>query len=380
MATKKKILLLSDWYLPAYKAGGPIRSVAGLAYHLKDDFDIYVLTSNTDVLDDTPLPVKTNEWVNGNNGEKIFYLPGKITRARLLEVMNSVDYDYVYINSFFSKAFSIYPLLLQKSGKIKKPIVLAPRGMLREGALAIKAGKKKVFIALSKIGSLHKNITWHATSEPEVNEIRKVYGENTNIFLAANLTLPPQQKRNSYDKRPGELRICSVTRLVRNKQIDFAINVLKQIKTGKILFDVYGPPEDEAYYKECLELAKTVPPNIEINFKGNILPHEVEGVLKEYHVFLLPTETENFGHAIVEAMLNGCIPLISDRTPWRNLEKSGIGWDLPLGDQEAFLNALQKCLEMDQTAFKTQSISIQSFADDKTSDLNTLEAYKQVFK
>jgi hypothetical protein len=33
--TKKKILVFVDWYLPGYKAGGQIRSVASMVGHLK---------------------------------------------------------------------------------------------------------------------------------------------------------------------------------------------------------------------------------------------------------------------------------------------------------------------------------------------------------
>lgn len=373
-------MILTDWYLPAYKAGGPVRSVAALIHHLRNEFNFFVLTADTDAFDEKPLPVETGKWTNGNYGEKIFYLPGKISKARLSEVIESIEFDHLYINSFFSKPFSIYPLLLQKQGKIKQPIVLAPRGMLHTGALAIKAGKKKIFLALTKLGGLHKNLTWHATSQQEVDEIKKVYGQAAPVVLAGNLTLPPLKERNTYDKKSGELRICAVTRLVRNKKIDLALEILKEIKEGRVTFDVYGPPEDEAYYKECLSLAKSLPPNISVSFKGDLLPGDVEEILKKYHVFLLPTETENFGHAIVEAMLNGCIPVISDQTPWQQLKEKGLGWDLPLADKQSFIHAIKACLGLDEAEFKSQSIKIQTFAKEKTGDMNTLKAYKQLFK
>lgn len=373
-------MVLTDWYLPAYKAGGPVKSVAALVYHLKKDYDFFIVTSNKDAFETQPLPVKTNEWTTGNFGEQVMYLHGKITKDNLLAAMNGVEYDYVYVNSFFSKPFSIYPLLLQKQGKITKPIVLAPRGMLRKGALAIKAGKKKIFLALSKISGLHKNVTWHATSEQEVNEIKNVYGRDAKVILAANLTLPPAHKRSNYKKKPGELKVCSVTRIVRNKKIDFAIELLKEIREGKIEYNIYGPAEDKNYYEECLGLVKDLPAGLTVNFHGNILPHEVEGKLQQHHTFLLPTETENFGHAIIEAMLNGCIPVISDQTPWQNLEENGLGWDIALGDKKRFIAALKMCLLQDERAFKSQSTKIQEFARVKTTDFNTLKAYKQLFK
>ena len=39
MSSKKKILVFVDWYLPGYKAGGQIRSVAAMAGHLKEAYN-----------------------------------------------------------------------------------------------------------------------------------------------------------------------------------------------------------------------------------------------------------------------------------------------------------------------------------------------------
>ena len=52
--------------------------------------------------------------------------------------------------------------------------------------------------------------------------------------------------------------------------------------------------------------------------------------LFEYHFFILPTLGENFGHVFIEALAAGCPLIISNRTPWLELEKKGIGWDIPL--------------------------------------------------
>jgi glycosyltransferase involved in cell wall biosynthesis len=380
LPSKKNIVVLTDWYLPAYKAGGPVKSVAALVYHLKNDYNFFVITSDKDAFDKNPLNVKTNEWLTGDNNEKIIYLPGKVTRAKLLEIMAGIEFDCLYINSFFSKPFSIYPLILQKQGKIKQPIVLAPRGMLRKGALSIKYKKKKIFLVLSKLGGLHENLTWHATSQQEVDEIKKIFGKDAPVVLVANLTLPPLQKRIEYTKKSGELKICCVARLVKNKKIDFALEVLKNIKEGQIIFDVFGPPEDEVYYKQCLALAQTLPSNISVSFKGNVLSGEVEQIMKQYHVFLLPTLTENFGHAIIESMLNGCIPVISNQTPWQNLQKNGLGWDIALNNKQSFISAIKECLLLNEESFKSQSIKIQLFAEKKTSDLTILKAYQQLFK
>lgn len=53
---KPTILIFIDWYKPGYKAGGPIRSVSNMVDALKDDFQFYIITRNTDYLETTPTP------------------------------------------------------------------------------------------------------------------------------------------------------------------------------------------------------------------------------------------------------------------------------------------------------------------------------------
>lgn len=371
--------MLTDWYLPAYKAGGPVRSVAALAYHMRERFNFFVITSNKDAFDRKPLPVKTEEWIEGPYGEKIMYVES-CDRPKLKRILEQIRYDFLYLNSFFSKSFSIDPLILRKKGELQAPLILAPRGMLREAALAIKPLKKKLFINLSRLRGLHEGIRWHATSAEEALDIKKVYGEHVDVITASNLTLPPVRGRTDYSKVKGELKVCSVTRIVPNKKIDFAIEVLKEVEAQRIVYDVYGPAENLAYYEKCRRLVIDLPDHITVNFKGAVRPGDVETVLKEHHVFLLPTETENYGHAIVEAMLNGCVPVISEGTPWRDLAKAGAGWDISLQNRQEFVQILQFLTGMDQSAFESQSIRTQSYMFQRISDINTLRAYEQLFK
>ena len=61
---KPVILILIDWFLPAYKAGGPVRSVANLIENLKNDFEFKIVTGDRDLGDTSPFKdVKTNSWI-----------------------------------------------------------------------------------------------------------------------------------------------------------------------------------------------------------------------------------------------------------------------------------------------------------------------------
>jgi glycosyltransferase involved in cell wall biosynthesis len=60
---------------------------------------------------------------------------------------------------------------------------------------------------------------------------------------------------------------------------------------------------------------------------------------------LFPTLGENYGHVICEALNAGCPVLISNQTPWRNLQEKGVGWDFPLEEEERFTATLQQCVD-----------------------------------
>jgi len=117
---------------------------------------------------------------------------------------------------------------------------------------------------------------------------------------------------------------------------------------GVVELDLWGPLEDKAYWGSCQQLIALSPPSLSVRYKGEVEHERLHDLLKNYDVMLMPTLGENFGHAIIEALDAGLPVVISDRTPWRNLEQSGVGVDLPLEDEAAFLRALGRYQAMDE--------------------------------
>ena len=103
--------------------------------------------------------------------------------------------------------------------------------------------------------------------------------------------------------------------------------------------------------------------------------------LAAYHLFLLPTRGENFGHVILEALSAGCPVLISDQTPWRGLESSGIGWALPLTEPERFRAVLNQCIAMDESKFIHRSRQATRYAAAwaQNQEQEALDAYRRLF-
>lgn len=162
------------------------------------------------------------------------------------------------------------------------------------------------------------------------------------------------------------------------KNVDYALKLLRNLE-GQVTFDLYGPFEDPAYEATCRSLASSLPDNCRATFHGPIPHEEALAAFGSHHVFLLPTRGENFGHVILESLASGCPVLVSDRTPWRNLEELGVGWDLPLDDPHGFETVLQTLMDMDSDEWHRRSSSALAYASKVTTDEKPLEASRKMF-
>jgi glycosyltransferase involved in cell wall biosynthesis len=131
---------------------------------------------------------------------------------------------------------------------------------------------------------------------------------------------------------------------------------------GKLKIDIIGPLEDEGYWNETQKSINKLPPNIKVEYKGHIENEMVQQKLFEYHFFVLPTLGENFGHVFIEALAAGCPLIISDRTPWINLERQGIGWDIPLEKPNEWQDKISYCIKLDSVSYEEASKKSREFA------------------
>lgn len=144
--------------------------------------------------------------------------------------------------------------------------------------------------------------------------------------------------------------------------------------------DIWGPIDDEGYWRQCLRAISGVPPHVRIVYRGAV-PHEgVASTLSGYDVFLLPTLGENFGHVIFEALACGLPCVISDRTPWRNLRQAGVGADLPLEGEDAFVRVLEEYAVLDGDARARVRRTCRAFAERWHAANTNLDAYRRMFE
>jgi len=376
---KKKILLFSDWFYPGFMAGGPIQSSYNLIHHLKDYYDFSVITRDTDYTDTIPYKgIKSDTWNILPNGMRVYYFSEKnLSYPNMSKLIESEEFDIAYLNSMYSPRFTIMPLFILH--KLGKKIVLAPRGMLAPTAIAIKSWKKKPFLLWIKNSKRIKNMKFHAASNHEAEHIRQVFGKKVEIRTAPNLPgkmeLPVSVEKRKYS---GAVNLMNVARVSPEKNLHYALEVLQHVK-GKVKFDIYGPVYDYGYWEKCKELLAKLPPNIEAEYMGPISKESIPNAMKDVHFLLMPTQGENFGHTILEAMVCGCPPIISDQTPWIGLEPIKAGFDIPLEEQKRFEEVLHKVVSMDSEEFKTWSEGTRAYAFNFINNPKLLEQSVNIF-
>ncbi|MEX1003190.1 MAG: glycosyltransferase [Crocinitomicaceae bacterium] len=381
MKDKKRILICIDWYEPGFKAGGPIRSVANIVNALKDVYEFYILTSAYDLGTDEPYEgITLNEWFD-REGVFIKYLErNSLNRSVIRRNILEIDPDTLYLNSLFSKHFTLYPLMTAKSNKI--PVVLAPRGMLGAGALDIKKGKKKTFLLISRLTGLYGKVKWHASTIEEKHEIKKMFGKNANVYVAQNISVT--QKISLDDilkkKKTGNIRIIYVSRISIKKNLHLAIQAFKQIKFNKqIAFDIFGNIEDTDYWQQIKEEIGEFG-QLKISYKGVVRPSDLPAVYASADYLILPTKHENYGHVIVEAWAHGCPVIISRNTPWKNLNVQNLGWDVDLKNFDNLVKALQEAVDLDFTSYIAQVTACYKYFREVISDQEVIEANRKLFE
>lgn len=384
MKDRPIILTFNKFYLPGYRAGGPIRTLANMVDRLGDYFDFRIVTLDRDAGDTNPYPtIQPGKWIPMGKAKVMYLSIGDITASKLASIILDAEPQIIYLNSFFDPIFTQRVLLARRIGKLGKvPVIVAPRGEFSEGALKLKRLKKLSYLHLSRILGLYRNLTWQASSKHERKDIQRSLPFINAKDIVEAMNLAPDDDIEIFkpsQRKDGEpLRVCFLSRIAPMKNLDFALKSLAEVRS-EVIFRIYGPKEDSNYWLKCKAMIEALPSNIRASYEGEVVPAEVKPTLSEHDLFFLPTRGENYGHVIHEALSAGLPVLISNQTPWTTVQEHGVGWALGLADPKAYA-----CLIDDYARWQNERINeikfrAHNFAIERAVDHNTLEANINIF-
>lgn len=364
-----KVCILSHCFYPSKKRGGPTVSITNMVKNLAEKFDLSVVTIIYDKDSDKPYD-NVNVGKNRLFDSDIYYLQDNNIKAFFSRI-SEIHPDVVYVSSLFSYQYSIAAFKYARRHKNIRTVI-APRGELMPLALKRKQLVKQVFLLIVKM-LINDNTEFHVTSDEEEIALRK-YFKNNRVWKIKNLPSKISVEDKNLPKSAGSLDIAMVGRIHPIKNVEYAIRLLNEIK-GNVTLDIYGPEEDKKYTDLCRKAAAELPSNIKVNFMGLIEHDSVGDELKKHHIFLSPTESENYGHSIIESLLCGVPVVISCNTPWQNLKNSNAGYDIDLGDRKSFVQALQEFTDMDDETYKLWTYGARTYINSGLAVEETVNKY-----
>lgn len=341
MSARPVVLNLIGAFRPGHDATGPNLSVRAMCEGLGDKFDFRLVGR-------AQTPSDARGWTDRGFAGLINLPVGAFGAIGLSRLLRETPHDLLMLNGFFDREFTIPALIARKLGRAPRvPALLSPRGEFSGGALALKGGRKRAYFAIAKAVDLLDGVALHVTSDPEGADAATAL-PGVALHHVANfrplLTPPPFVTRP-----PGApLRLAFLGRITPVKGLDIALAALAKVNRPA-RFDIYGPVADVSYWQRCREQIARLPAHITVQHHGAIANADAPAMLAAHDALLLPSLSENFGHAIFEALACGTPVIIGDRTPWRDLPSAKAGFDCPVGDAACLARAIETLAAMDPT-------------------------------
>lgn len=283
---------------------------------------------------------------------KVHYLvswkhPRNMKRDWLM-LLDEVRPDVVHINCCWTPSCA----LLQHWAQVMNyKVVLTPHGMLEPWILKRHYLIRKLpALWLYQRAAVKNAIGLHATADSEKMNLLKL-GYNSRITVIANgidvesITLKTTWKRKK--------EILFLSRVHVKKGINFLIEAVAQLKDQMQGYKVRIAGEGDAVYIEELKqmVARLGVTDI-IIFEGGVYGDRKWNLFRQADLFVLPTNSENFGIVVAEALACGTPVITTQGTPWRELVSDQCGWWTEVGTTPT-AEALKVFLALSETELET---------------------------
>ena len=366
------VFITIPWFLPAYRAGGPIQSIDHLVTNFSENVEYRIFCGATDLNGESLTGIAKNEWTVYNAYTKVWYAEKDNLSDTVCKEIVTMQPGVLYIVGLFSWHFNIVPLLFcQVARKI-----ISVRGMLHPGALSQKKLKKRLFLTGLKFVGLARKTIFHATDLIEEQFIKNEFGSDTKIIVAGNFS-KKMAEQIPLAKISNHIALVTIALVSPMKNHLLVLQALKEC-TAYINYNIYGPIKDEVYWQNCLAAIMLLPDNIKVTYHGEIKPDLIAAVLSQQHVFIMPSKSENFGHAIVEALSAGKPVITSNNTPWNNLEINNAGINVETNAEE-ITRAISFFAAQDETMYNQFAKAAGLYASRHLNTAENIKGYKRLF-
>jgi len=219
-----------------------------------------------------------------------------------------------------------YPTYItaKKARKFGKPYVITPRGMLYPQEFERSTIKKKIAMALFQKRDLQQAACIHVTCREEMEHLRDLG------ITAPVAVIPNPIETKGFLKQPvnspEKMRLGYLGRIHPRKKVERLLYAWDQLerKTGDKELVIIGAGDDK--YQHFLENEAERLQFQNVEFTGFLSGQAKEEKLASLSYLVVPSNFENFGMIIAEALVRGIPVIASKGTPWQDLETYDCGW------------------------------------------------------
>ena len=238
-----------------------------------------------------------------------------VSLKRALATNNSVDIYHIQGLWQYTSYIGAYT-----AHRKDKPYVITLRGMLYPQALEKSMIVKKMALSLYQRRQLHEATCVQVTCEEELEYYRRMGFTNPVAIIPNPVEFDPELIISEEDdvKRFGYLG-----RIHPRKHIDRLIDCWQRLKEpGELV--IMG--DGELQYVNLLKEKVSNAGLKRIRFTGLVTGREKNSLLASLSCLVVPSDFENFGRIVPEALVQGTPVIASKGTPWQELETHRCGW------------------------------------------------------
>lgn len=235
------------------------------------------------------------------------------------------DSDIYHINGLWQYIDHLACSIARKKGK---PYLITPHGMLYPEALARSSWKKKPLRKLWFDKDIRNATCIHATCEAEMKHIRKL-GYKGPIALIGNPVAIPTYTEQLFNNTRSDKRslwgVAFLGRLHPRKKVENLLSGVAQSGNNNVEAYVIGKGDEE--YEQFLRTeAQRFGIEKRVHFLGFLSGRDKFEKLAKMDALFVPSDMENFGMIIPEALIVGTPVMASLGTPWEVLNTERCGW------------------------------------------------------
>lgn len=336
-----RILHVVPTFFPAWRHGGPVRAVDGLARaQARLGHEVAVFTTHRN--GEEVLDVPTDRPVYREGVEVRYFalsFPRRIDRApRLARELEGRlgTVDVVHLHSVFLWPTWAAARAARRHGV---PYLLSPRGILAPALVRTRGAlRKRLWIELLERRNLEGAAAVHATSELEAREIAGLGLRLRSLVVVPNgVDLPDRPLPAS--RPPG--RLLFLGRVSWKKGIDRLIDALAHLPGVEL---VVAGPDDEELTPALHERAGRAGVASRVTFAGAVDDRERDRLFAQSALLALPSRSENFGNVVVEAMAAGLPVVVTSAVGAAELVRAAGGGEVVPEEPMALATAIDKLL------------------------------------